>query len=230
MSTHHDDPNPYASPREAFDVVAAFGSRETLLSVARGLNLVYWGIAITLLTVMAGVVGGAALAPTLENVRRLTLAISAGVLLGALVGMAGRIICLRVPEETRARPLIFAAVTLDVVAICIRFIAQWQGSPNLESVSNLAQLGASVMFVLFLQRVANFIQEPDLAAKARSLITLGILAAVLGIVTIAGAVAQISLAALAGLAMVVVVLFAFLRYVRLLHDLRLAILQPTAAA
>ena len=75
-----------------------------------------------------------------------------------------------------------------------------------------------------MKRVANFIHKTELAERAQSLITLGLTMFVLAFLMVFAAALVGPAAALLVLVVIGVGLFMFLRYVRLLVDLRKAIL------
>jgi len=191
---------------------------------------VYWGIAIILLSVIGGIVLGmvfAAAGGTLALFIPAAL-IGLGVIAGTITGLTGRIFCLDVPEETNARSLIYAAVICDAVAILVS-IATW--IPNvpesISSITNLLSLLATLLFIIFLKRIAKFIGRSELADRAQSILTLGIVLVALSFGTALLLFVVGPLAGLLGFVVVVLGLVVFLRYVRLVLDLRKAILEPT---
>ena len=229
-STENSDQNPYAPTTiagESYDPVQAFGSPDALKRVATGLNLVYWSIAIILLSVFGGIVlvavGGAT-----GNAFGLFGSVGlmlAGILLGVIVGLVGRVFCLAVPEATEARSMIFGAVICDVLAILIPFAEMLTSVPVwFERIPNFLSLVSAILFVIFMKRVANFIHKTELAERAQSLITLGLTMFVLAFLMVFAAALVGPAAALLVLVVIGVGLFMFLRYVRLLVDLRKAIL------
>ncbi|QDV87543.1 hypothetical protein [Planctomycetes bacterium TBK1r] len=231
MTTPQEPLNPYAPTQatsdDSFDPLPAFGSPEAMSRVATGLSLVYWGIAL----IMISIIGTGVMVPLLmrgsgvATIGVLALMLGLGMMLGVFLGLVGRICCLTIPEESRARGLIYAAVAFDLAAIVggalsyILVIPYWP-----QRLGNLLSLIATVLFVLFLKRVSAYIRRPDLEGDAKSLVVMGAVVFVLAI-AVAVAVAFIgSIAGLAGVVVLVIMILMLLRYVRLLSNLRKAIL------
>ena len=223
MSDAREEINPYAPPAsmtgEVYDAAKVFGSPDALHRVASGLNLVYWGIAIILLSTIGGIfiVAAVGLAGG--------LLVLSGIVAGILVGLVGRVFCLSVPAATHAREIIYAAVAFDIVAVAmtlVRFVMLLPGWCS--DVANLLSFIATVLFVIFMKRVASFINQPGLADQAQGLITMGMVLFVLWVAVLFGAALLGKLVGLLGFVLVVFVLVIFLRYVRLLVNLRKEIL------
>ena len=232
MTTPQEPLNPYAPTQatsdDSIDPMPAFGLPKAMSRVATGLSLVYWGIAL----IMISIIGTGVMVPLMMRgsgvgtVGVLALALGLGMMLGVFLGLIGRICCLAIPQESQARGLIYAAVAFDLAAIAggglsyIFVIPFWP-----QRLGNLLTLIATVLFVLFLNRVSAYIQRPDLAGAAKSLVVMGAVVFVLGI-AVAVAVAFIgSIAGLAGLVVLAIMILMLLRYVRLLSNLRKAILE-----
>ncbi len=231
LADDHSRENPYRPPQdvgdEGYDPIRTFGSEAALNRVATGLNLVYWGIAITLLSVIGGFLAMLAsmAANSIGVMMVIGMAIGVGVIVGVLVGLVGRIFCMAVPPGTGAQPLIYAAVALDVVALLVSIASIVAVVPEwLPRSTNLLSLVATLLFIIFMKRVATFIGQPDLAANAQGLITMGIV--ILGIAFLAGvgAVVMGPIALIGMLVLIILAILLVLRYVRLLVNLRNAIL------
>jgi hypothetical protein len=232
LADDHSRENPYQPPQdvgqEGYDPIVTFGSEAALNRVATGLNLVYWGIAITLLSIIGGalMVFASMAANSMGLVMFVGMAIGLGVIVGVLVGLVGRIFCMAVPPGTGAQPLIYAAVALDVVVLLVSIGSMVGVVPAwLPNSTNLLSLVATLLFVVFMKRVSTFIGRDDLASKAQGLITMGIV--ILGVAFLAGVGAAMLGPVALMLAMLVLMIMAILlvlRYVRLLVNLREAIL------
>jgi hypothetical protein len=222
MSFPEDD-NPYATPA-AVGTISALGSDQTLKRVATGLALVYWGIVIVLLSVVLAVFTGIA-AQGAADVLVLFLRIcSLGVILGIVVGFIGRVMCLAVPANTNAQSLIYGAVIFDLLALGIHIYDAISRSEVLDFLGNLCSLIAIILFVLFLKRVSEFVGRTDLADRAKSLIGLGLTTLLVAFLGGVIAVAAPIVLVLVGLGILVMALVMLVLYVRLLRDLRQAIL------
>jgi hypothetical protein len=149
---------------------------------------------------------------------------SVGVIAGIAIGFVGRLMCLAVPAKTRAQGLIYGAVAFDLLALGIHLYDVFTQSEVLDFLGNICSFIAIVLFVLFLKRVSEFVGRMDLADRARSLLGWGVglfLVAFLGGIL---AVAAPIVAVLVGLGIIVLAVAILVLYLRLLRDLRLAIL------
>ncbi len=227
-----DEFNPYAAPVHSGGRSTSRSSSSGLLRVAGGLNLVYWGIAIVLLSVISGAVLGAAIASSNENVTAddyaesgLVAILGFGVIIGGVLAMLGKVMCLSVPRKTQATELIVGSIVFDVAAVGVRIVQMSADLPPIaRSLTGLFSLLGTLCFILFLKRIAEYLGQGEMADRAQSLIGLGafLFCATLGsgfVILVAPA-----LGALVILAAAVLAIFMFLRYVRLLTDLRGAIL------
>ena len=99
--TQHDFPRRWQSyaPPKTMGTISALGSEQTLQRVAKGLNLVYWGIGIVLVSVLCTIVISIALQGSAEAAITLLILCTVGILLGIIVGFIGRVLCLAVPAK-----------------------------------------------------------------------------------------------------------------------------------
>ncbi|QDV46045.1 hypothetical protein Enr13x_59490 [Stieleria neptunia] len=230
--THSQAPlNPYAPtqtiPDDSFDPMSAFAFPQAMARVATGLRLVYWSIALIVLSV----VGGRFVLPlmmrgsSMGTMNWISFAMGLVMMLGIVLGLIGRVFCLAIPQASRARGLINAAVAFDLAAILIWTISWVVAVPFWsQSLGNLLSLTATALFVLFLKRLSAHLQRPDLEGNAKSLM---VMVAVLFVVGIAAAVAGYFVGIIAGLfgvVLLVIMVLLLLRYIRLLSNLRKAIL------
>lgn len=179
--------NPFASP-QAMDsdrpaMAWADEDPEALRRVRLGLTMVYYGICALILFAITmpflgfmlfAQIGGAPEA----GLTTFGLVFGGLVLLLTLVIFAGEILCTAAPRESGAKSLAFAAVALQGVSlgsVLLTWLLEWMESPTavmvVQGVGNLAGLMSLVCFVLFMRRLALFIQRRDVAGRAtRSLI------------------------------------------------------------
>ncbi len=152
------------------------------------------------------------------------------VLVGYVMIIVGTVQCLATPEETGARGMIVASVIMTVMAFVLGVAGAFMRDENevVEMVSNLLSLGSTITFLLFLKRLAEFIGAASLAARAKTLLIL--MGTTFGLGLLLGVVAYMAapLAVLIGLALLVIALIAFFMYLRLLRDMKLAILGEGA--
>jgi hypothetical protein len=135
--------------------------------------------------------------------------------------MIGRILCLSVPKEVGASGLIYAAVALDVSSLFAAVSRMIPGLPNFSGFTGLLSLAAMVFFLIFLKKLAVFINDSESAARASSLLNLGI-----GLVVVMVAMIVLPLVSLQAFALgpallaFVLMVVGFFIYNRLLSGLR----------
>jgi hypothetical protein len=191
------DSNPY---------LAGILTVDTFKYTRMGITFVYIGLVLIVLSIFA-----VPLAAVLRATWLLLL-FPALVVASSLLSMIGRILCLSVPKEVGASGLIYAAVALDVSSLFAAVSRMIPGLPNFSGFSGLLSLAAMVFFLIFLKKLAVFINDSESAARASSLLNLGI-----GLVVVM--VAMIFLPLISILALVLM-LVGFFIYNRLLSGLR----------
>jgi hypothetical protein len=184
-------------------------------SVSRGVNRVYIGLFMVVVgalvfPILAGLaVAAVPLAVTLFLVWGAVVLVT----VGTIVGLIGRINCLSVPETVQATGVIYAAVACDVLALLISIGSASTELPALlEGAQGQLSLIASVLFVIFLKRVAKHIGDAASEKRAHNLL-------VLGGITVAVMIGVFVLPPLA-LVFLLLVIVMFFIYVRLLLSLR----------
>ncbi len=206
-----------------------------LLRVATGLELciisfyLYLGAlgcllagVIFLLTRLTTLNSEAALAPFYV----LVLAYGILGLIGATFGLIGRWLCLAVPDETRAGGFIFISVFCEVVWYLVQILSLIALIPALEALAPFArliqtpvrplQLFAGLFFLIFLKRLAEYLDQETLEQRAKNLILLGV-----GIILLLGLayfLEGFGLAVLLGALLAILVWL--LWYLSLLRDVR----------
>ncbi|MCO6043976.1 hypothetical protein NG895_08655 [Aeoliella sp. ICT_H6.2] len=180
-----DSSNPFASPQTDAvarpEVVWAAEQPEALRKVKLGLTLVYIGICGMLLcvAVLAPLLMFSLGASRIELVALLGLA----VLVFSVVMLVGQIFCIAVPAESGARPFAISAVVLEVVcllAMVLGTIATVVGMlATVGAIGQaLANVGSVTCFLLFLRKVAQYIERPDIAARAMRALIVGVLSTI----------------------------------------------------
>lgn len=176
-------------------------------SVASGFKLVYTGLMLKVLAVVIGIVGAVVLVGGAVNAGPgavgglvggalvLIFGVAALGLAGTAVEIVGRIKCLAVPEEVpSARPLILAAVSLQIISFLIQLLALINDlagpfvPPNvqlsLNGVYTIFWIASEVVFLLFIKAVATFVRRRDLAATASSILALAVVMIVLYVISL----------------------------------------------
>ena len=202
-------------------------------TVRRGISLIYWGIILMVLTAIVAFVGAIALGVNLQNPAGLPDAQSAALFLiligaaffaGYVMTFVGKIMCLAVPGEVGASGLIFTSVGIDVVALLVTVAGFLTDVPDeVTSLLNLAGLVSTILFLLFLRRLAAYIRRDDLARRARNVLIIGGLLFVMAALTATTALARLEAAAALGLVFAVMLLVGFVMYVNLLGSLKEAL-------
>ena len=188
---------------------------DTFKYTRMGITFVYIGLVLIVLSIFA-----VPLAAVLRATWLLLL-VPALVVASSLLSMIGRILCLSVPKEVGASGLIYAAVALDVSSLFAAVSRMIPGLPNFSGFTGLLSLAAMVFFLIFLKKLAVFINDSESAARASSLLNLGI-----GLVVVMVAMIVLPLVSLQAFALgpallaFVLMVVGFFIYNRLLSGLR----------
>ncbi len=188
---------------------------DTFKYTRMGITFVYIGLVLIVLSIFA-----VPLAAVLRATWLLLL-FPALVVASSLLNMIGRILCLSVPKEVGASGLIYAAVALDVSSLFAAVSRMIPGLPNFSGFTGLLSLAAMVFFLIFLKKLAVFINDSESAARASSLLNLGI-----GLVVVMVAMIVLPLVSLQAFALgpallaFVLMVVGFFIYNRLLSGLR----------
>jgi hypothetical protein len=188
---------------------------DTFKYTRTGITLVYIGLVLIVLAIIA--------IPLSAVMRAVPLlfAVPALLVASSLLSMIGRILCLSVPKEVGAMGLIYAAVVCDVSSLFAAVSPMIPGLPNFSGFSGLLSLAAMVFFLIFLKKLAVFINDSESAARASSLLNLGI-----GLVVVMVAMIVLPLVSLQAFALgpallaFVLMVVGFFIYNRLLSGLR----------
>ena len=188
---------------------------DTFKYTRTGITLVYIGLVLSVLSIFAF-----PLAAVLRAAPLLLL-FPALLVASSLLSMIGRILCLSVPKEVGAMGLIYAAVGCDVSSLFAAVSPMIPGLPNLSLFSGLLSVAAIVLFLIFLKKLAVFINDSESAARASSLLNVGI-----GLVVVMVAMIVLPLLSLHAFALgpallaFVLMVVGFFIYNRLLSGLR----------
>lgn len=202
-------------PIQGSNQYAASRQSSSLDSVQRGITFLYIGVLLSVAAVVSIVPVMLMEATPLLIVCVLLLIAS------SLLSMIGRILCLTVPKQVGATALIYFAVGFDVTALLASVSGMILGMPNLSGISGLLSVLGTVLFVIFLRKLAAYIKSDDLVQQAS-----GVLILCAGLVVLSGFVAM-SWREFPGFGMVmllIVVVMLFLacfRYFQLLSNMRL---------
>jgi hypothetical protein len=225
-----DEFNPYAAPTStAMHPRAAEWLQSpddpSLQKVASGLGMIYNGILVVfggsilgaLAVVFAFGVGGAIGGMVVVPLVLLAL------LTGVIMIIVGTLKCLATPEETGAKGLIGAAVTLYAAGFILSVIWQSTKTPSFLVANQVIWLGGSICFLLFLRQLAQFIGAGHLAERARLLLVLLGVTTGVRLLGLIGQFVSIPLLGLLGFGALIISLVSFFLYLGLLNRLRIAI-------
>ena len=184
--------------------------------VSGGVNLVYLGLYLIVLGFIA-VIAGAGLMVAAPQIG--LLVVGSGplmVIVGTIMGLVGKFRCLSVPDAVQTWGVIYSAVLCDVLVLLIG-VADWL--VVLPAIIGIAHgclcVLASVLFVIFLKRVAVHIKDGRSQQRASSLLSLSIMTAI--VVALSRIVPILAIVALI---LLLVILFT---YIRLLLSLRVSL-------
>jgi len=217
----------------------------SLETVATGLGLVYAGLCLLIVSILFPFVGGLFMGPI--NV----MAMAAGLaLLAILLDSLGRLFCLAMPDDQAGtKVIIYVSVAMSLGALAIAgvnlanaiYFLQGGDLPLVDIPlavyllqTPLAGVG-SVLFLLFLRNLAFYVNAPDLAGRALTVLILGVVTVAIGIlfafsVLISIALAMTFAAYYVGPGLLLLAIVLVVMYGNLLTYLRRAVIQYAAVA
>jgi Sec-independent protein translocase protein TatA len=181
-----------------------------LMTVSKGLKLVYWGLVVVVIAVVLGFLGGlAGVALAAGGGARVLLVVIgiAGVisLVGRALMLVGTFFCLSTPPKARtAKSRITLSVIFTACAVVGSLVSTVDTFANLlppllktigGGLSQLAQIAGVILFLLFAKALAEFIRRKQLADDADDVLKLvyGLLGC--QVISLGLAVAVVALAA-----------------------------------
>jgi len=207
----------------------------SLSRVAVGLQLVLIGIAVMALLVIAILglprVNPASAAFLLSHLPKIVLAV-------VVISMAGKILCLWVPESTEAKTLIGITIAFEIPGFLINILLLTSPLTVLKLpvwlIVNWPQLTAfaSVFFILFLRSLAVSLKRDDLAKKAVILLITSFVIQGFSYAMLNGMIPvnSIEMLLIIGVVLIAVAVGLLMVYIRLLSYLRKEILDQGNSA
>ena len=205
---------------------------QPLRTVATGPRLVYVGLCLLVFSVIWPFLGVLFVAQMVPNGAFFLLAsFPVLMLLAILLDTIGRFLCLAMPaDQSGGKPIIYVSVGFSLLALAISalqlgnlFFSLVQLPQVVAQLQTPLALVGSVLFVLFLRNLAKYIQRPDLAVRAITVVILGVVA--LGLVVMVVATQRLEFGIL-GIGVLGIILL--IMYGNLLTYLRKAVLQHVA--
>lgn len=83
--------------------------------------------------------------------------------------------CLDCPEDFSGKKLIYGAVIFDLIVLAITALSWFTTLPPLaETLSQLSNLAATILFLVFLKQVAQYINDAKSKRRAENVLKLGL--------------------------------------------------------
>lgn len=167
--------NPFMPPAEVDDHPTIVGPTGIdygrLTGVENGLRIVYYGIVAIILAVIIAI-------PAAFIMPMLIIVPGALAVVGWLMVTFGPFFCLTAPPETEARNFVIAAITCNVLAFIARVVPNVVGAMAgnslfleiVEGIGGLFGLAGWILFLLFLMRMASYLQRDDIRSKAKTVL------------------------------------------------------------
>ncbi len=231
-----NESSPDASRKHRETVGGRVVNVRDLRYVAKGLRLVYCAAAIVLVSLGAVLSlavlevsegpGGSEKSWLGPGARVVVNKFVWGLLVGTVMDLAGKGICLFVPRDAHARGAGWSAIGLEGASIVVCAAGMMADTLGMIYMISGAMffLTGTISFLFYLKRLATYLFQESLATKARSLIVIGVVLFMLLVLALASVT---TLPALAGLLMLVVFatgVFVSFRFIRLVAELRRAVL------
>ena len=186
--------------------------RVYLASVPHGVRLVYYGLVLSVASVVLSVFVGVARVGSPTVLRGL----GAAMVIGTVIGIVGKVFCLTVPRAVGAAGLVYAAVAFGLASFAVPVASQYIVVPLLVIGGvQFVAIGGTFCFLLFLRHLANYIHRQDLANLVMKLIILGLGAALffglivgIGIVSNSPVLGLLAMLAFGSLALICIVVYA----------------------
>ena len=202
-------------------------TRNPLVKVALGLNLVFVSM---VLLFLAFVLDGQLLVDLdIEAPRALRS-------LASLAGTLGLVFCLAIQPKSRAQGVLYGSVVLQICALIIRTEEQIDNllrdnllvgeSMRFAPLSVLLTIASFMLFVVFLKRLAAYVEAQPLVTRANSLLKFIQRAVILiGVIFGVWLVTGVDLHVAAPLVVFLAILVGFIKFFTLVRDLYPVILQ-----
>lgn len=197
--------------------------------VPAGINLVFYGLELTALALILmfalPFVASYVNIGLLMLIRIIQILIWA-VIIGKIMGLIGKGLCLTAPDDMEGRSAIYIAVAMEVGSIVIDLLQAFAllNLPWLNTASSLLIILAFFFFLYFLKNLAVYMGSKELENGSADLINLMyVIIGVYVVMTVLPNVIQIGMVLLGiSLVMLVLVILGLLRYSRLLLNFKRA--------
>jgi len=195
--------------------------RKNIAGVSRGISFVYYGLYLIVASILVGMLGGGLAGGMVASGSSagvglgiiVIFLVGAMIFLGTICGFAGRIMCLEVPDGFVGKRAIYGAVAFDLASLAIT-LTGWstQLPPVADLLYSLMGIAATILFLVFLKRVAQHINDQKSEQRAGNVLKIGV--GIFVVIILSAFLPPLLL--IAG----VLLLVGFVMYIRLLISLR----------
>lgn len=200
----------------------------TLDGVRSGINLIFFGLILTALTIVLTVAGSflAALSGSPAMVMLVTFGPAVLMLTVSGLNLAGKILCLSTPEEVGGKGLITASVVFDVL-IALVGIAQLVATvPDfVGSLSGLFGLVSYVLFLLYAKRLAVSLDATREVERAGQALKAMLWLFILGTLSVVGLIVFPPIVLAFAIVMMILAILVLIHYCLLIIGLRGVLMQ-----
>ena len=191
--------------------------------VPLGISLVYYSLALMLLAIIGMFLSPFLLSGNPLLVVRAIVGLGFLVIVASVLSLIGTGLCLTAPDEMPGKKAIYIAVALDAAVILINVASHFTTLPRLiVAIPNLLAIAGFVSFLVFLKHVGGFMGNNAITSQAEGALNLGIALVVVMVLSVVSLFVMPLAGALLSLLGSILGLVGFLRYARLLHDLKQA--------
>lgn len=191
--------------------------------VPLGISLVYYSVELTLLAIVGSFVLPFVLPGNPMLAVRAIVGLGVMIIVASVLSLVGTALCLTAPNEMHDKEFIYFAVALDAAAFLINVAGHFTTLPWLiVALPNLLMITGFVCFLVFLKHVGRFMCNNALTSQAEGALNVGIVLVVVMVLFVVSVFVMPKARALLSLLAAILGLVGFLRYARLLHDLKQA--------
>jgi hypothetical protein len=154
-----------------------------LANVQKGISFVYYGLYLIVAAILVAFLTPFFVLALGPLALILLAAVPFMIVGGTVLGLVGRIMCLSVPDDFRAAGVIYVAVISDVSVVVIS-AATWvvDVPEGISALTPLLGLAATIFFLVFLKKLAAYINDSKSQQRAGSVLNILIATFVTGIV------------------------------------------------
>ncbi len=154
-------------------------NQSSMPKVQLGISLVFWGLELMALAILLTLVIPFVIPFMAAKMLPFLMIVIPGLgimlLIAGLMSMVGKILCLAAPREMEGKGVIYACVAFELAFLLIGLAEKVTIVPAiLSGLKGFFPIIGFVLFLIFLRKLAEFIQNRELAEKAGGLLKLGV--------------------------------------------------------